>query len=515
MNRHTTTYHEPASYMEPVPGVVPAVSGRTPIACQNCATAKTGCDKRVPCSRCAEKGLPCEARYARRSMKAALRAAQVTAAYNQQLAVQSQRDQTQQGLPGQLAGIDIELRRRQSSRSESEALSPHVKMIPREATQHLMSSPQAANGAEPFSASTGIDGVEELMPFHGDFPLPDPTYQDFMAWPDFAVDFDMYGHNLPIMGTDAPATAFTQLSDVSSSSDPTSSSSRRSTHTRGTSVVDLDAAMKPLNPIAGNLENAMMSEFDPVIASEPAWPLARCNPPIFSGTCPQTAIIHLENLERSKDELIWAPLETYMRQIEWDESDLESVVPMTARSRDRMLAIAQSFLHKALDIHRRGLNDVPRAGHPSPGSFNFIVLPPTRLLDFFLRNFVRSMSHYFPLTVSSRVDPNDLVINDQASTLLVLLMVAQGATTVPRAESQDLATGLTETCRLSLFDIIEKDVGLSANPVVLRCALLFTVLGAWSGDKWLMDIAMGQRGMYLAVSLQYSLKTFSNKLTDA
>ncbi|KAG7107001.1 Transcription factor PfmaH like protein [Verticillium longisporum] len=47
--------------------------------------------------------------------------------------------------------------------------------------------------------------------------------------------------------------------------------------------------------------------------------------------------------------------------------------------------------------------------------------------------------------------------------------------------------------------MIEKDVELSADPVALRCALLFTTLGAWSGDKWLMDIAMGQRGMYLSM----------------
>lgn len=485
--------------MEPVPGAVPAVSGRTPIACQNCATAKTGCDKRVPCSRCAEKALPCEARYARRSMKAALRAAQVTAAYNQQLVAQSQREQPQQGLPGQLVDMDAELRRRHSPSSASEALSPHTKVNSRGQEHHLLNSPQTEPGAENFAAAVGaIDGVDDLMPFHGDFPLPDANYQDFMAWPDFPVDFDMYSQNLPIMGLDVSATAFTQLSDASSSSDPTSS--RRSTHTRGTSVAELDGALKPLDQALKNTGHAMIQELDPVIAAEPAWPLARCNPPIFSGACPQTAITHLENLERSKDELIWAPLERYLEQIEWDESDLGSVIPMTARSRDRMLAITQSFLHKALDIHRRGINDLPRAGHPSPGAFNFIVLPPTKILDFFLRNFVRSMSHHFSLTVSSCVDPNNLVINDQASTLLILLMVAQGATTVPRSEAQDLAAGLTETCRLSLFDLIEKDVGLSANPVVLRCALLFTILGTWSGDKWLMDIAMGQRGMYLAVS---------------
>lgn len=51
------------------------ISGRTLIACQNCASAKTGCDKKIPCSRCLEKNLQCIARYARRASKAAIRAA--------------------------------------------------------------------------------------------------------------------------------------------------------------------------------------------------------------------------------------------------------------------------------------------------------------------------------------------------------------------------------------------------------------------------------------------------------
>jgi len=115
--------------------------------------------------------------------------------------------------------------------------------------------------------------------------------------------------------------------------------------------------------------------------------------------------------------------------------------------------------------------------------------------------------------------PNELMqlSNGKASSLLLLLMVAQGAMATPTVEARYLTSGLTEACRLSLFDIIEKDIVLSSDPIVLRCALLFTTLAAWSGDKWHMDvgdflaawrgrasltiqIAMGQPGMYIAVS---------------
>ncbi|MBE3048562.1 hypothetical protein IMZ48_39885, partial [Candidatus Bathyarchaeota archaeon] len=145
-----------------------------------------------------------------------------------------------------------------------------------------------------------------------------------------------------------------------------------------------------------------------------------------------------------------------------------------------------------------GVDDIDH--FPSPGNFNFLVLPPNEMLEYFLRSYVRSLSSYFNLLLGGCVDPNEMLINNQASTLLVLLMIAQGASAVPMPEARYLAAGLTETCRISLFDVIEKNVEFSADPVALRCALLFTILGAWSGDKWLMDIAMGQRGMYLAVS---------------
>jgi hypothetical protein len=157
-----------------------------------------------------------------------------------------------------------------------------------------------------------------------------------------------------------------------------------------------------------------------------------------------------------------------------------------------MLAITQKFLHKALEIHgSSGGRD---------GYSGFVVLPPSDIIQYFLRSYVRSLSVYYPLIVSNCVNPNDMLADCRPSTLLLLLMIAQGAAAMPVAEARYLSTGLTETCRISLFDIIEKNVELSADPIALRCALLFTLLGSWSGDKWLMDIAMGQRGMYMAVS---------------
>ncbi|KAH7339206.1 hypothetical protein BKA66DRAFT_555225 [Pyrenochaeta sp. MPI-SDFR-AT-0127] len=50
-------------------GIIPKSAGRTPIACGNCAKTKTKCDKKFPCSRCAQRNLKCTLRPTRRASK--------------------------------------------------------------------------------------------------------------------------------------------------------------------------------------------------------------------------------------------------------------------------------------------------------------------------------------------------------------------------------------------------------------------------------------------------------------
>ena len=194
---------------------------------------------------------------------------------------------------------------------------------------------------------------------------------------------------------------------------------------------------------------------------------------------------------------MWKLLDRNTGPNEEDQKQCISVVSLNPRTRVRILAITQSFLHTALESHRGGLKD-SKSGSPD-SAFNYLVLPPSNVLEYFLRSYVRSLSPYYTLINGSTLDPNELMLNNQASTLLLLLMIAQGATALPSAEARCLAAGLTETCRISLFHVIEKDIELSADPVILRSALLFAIIGAWSGGAWHMNIAMGQRGMYLSM----------------
>ena len=249
-----------------------------------------------------------------------------------------------------------------------------------------------------------------------------------------------------------------------------------------------------------SIDDATPRGFDAVITAEAAWPLARCNPLIYSDTCPGTAYVHLEALEQlSKQKGAWDALEKYLEQVDWNFQGLAHVAPIKSATRDNMLAIMQSFLHKALENHRGGVNGQNQKDS-CPSLPFYLVLPPSKVLECFLRSYVRNLSFLYPLMSPGYLDPNKMVQNNQASTLLVLLMIAQGASTIPSPEARALAAGLVGTFRISLFDLIEKDIQMCANPINLRCALLSTHLCTWSGDKWLMDIAMGQRGIYMSVS---------------
>jgi hypothetical protein len=254
-----------------------------------------------------------------------------------------------------------------------------------------------------------------------------------------------------------------------------------------------------------SIADAGIPDLGAIIAAQDGWTVFRCTPSIPSSSCPRTARMNLERLELSlrnhEGWSTWTP--------QWDESDFQQggqvmVAKLQESTRDKLLAITQSFLHKALDIHKDGMSTSSSSGE-SPGSHtsgsNFVLLPPARVLEYFLKSYANSFERYYPTSARGVLDPNELMqnYNDKASSLLILMMIAQGAMNIPSIEARWLTGGFTEACRISLFDLIEKNIIMAGDPIVLRAALLFTVQAAWSGDKWQMDIAMGQRGMYFAM----------------
>ncbi|KAI0849329.1 hypothetical protein F5Y00DRAFT_252975 [Daldinia vernicosa] len=514
LQRHHSTYHEARDPMEPLPGGVPTIAGRTPIACLNCAQAKTGCDKRVPCARCADKNLECQARFARRSSKAALRAAQATAAMSStqnQITIPPQPSIT---TTATTVNPDPLIKTSGSESPENTCnattIDPRIQQHENPVKKDSPANSQMSSDEFPSphprveSFDPRVESFDDLFNLSSNYISEEPSYQDMLTWTEYPLDLDMYADNMDNMDltqANVALSTFKEPSDISSNSEHISSS-RGSIHTRSTSIMstcDLESTIKSVDMTLNTPTDTTIREFQSVIVAESAWPLARCNPLTYSNTCPRTAIVHLECLEqKSRQEGTWSALEQYLEQVDWDAADMASVIPMTSRTRDNMLAITQTFLHKALEIHRGGLNS-PAKSYTAPRLISFLILPPTKVLEYFLRSYVRNLSFFYSLVSAGCVDPNEMLQNNQAAALLVLLMIAQGASAVPTAEARALSAGLIETCRISLFDIIEKDIEMCADPTTLRCALLFTLLGAWSGDKWLMDIAMGQRGMYISM----------------
>ncbi|OWP00293.1 hypothetical protein B2J93_3704 [Marssonina coronariae] len=496
LQRHHFTYHEAQDPMQPVAGAVPTIAGRTPIACIHCANAKTGCDKAVPCSRCAEKNLPCEARFARRSGKASMRSQSLSHASTVQRAPGSPR------VANRLAPKEPKLESPPALGASPGAA--QVQSPPQTTPGYASSMPAFNFGTTPFHPSPSESvrgGMDAFMCMDEDMLGADPGYQDLMMWNPYPAELDLFPS--PVGGK--LGGPFLDMAESYAGSDALVSHSMHTSislpHTGSTSIssqADLERPSRIVDHGGMRAGEGMIPEFEVVIAAESAWPLARCSRPVFSGACPRTAILHLENLEQhSRYESTWTMPDAIIGAADGDYKNQISVVPFSSGTRDRILAITQSFLHTALETHRGGMKAWDK-GSPHP-NFNFLVLPPSTVLECFLRSYVRSLAPYYTLINGGALDPNELVLNNQASTLLLLLMIASGATAVATSEARCLTAGLTETCRISLFNIIEKDVELSADPVVLRCALLLTILGAWSGDAWHMKMAMGQRGMYLSM----------------
>lgn len=494
MQRHHFTYHEVKEPMQPVPGGVPPIAGRTPIACINCASAKTGCDKRVPCSRCAEKNLPCEARFARRTAKAANRQASSSSLSTVSTAQHTHIDNNS---PERVI--------RKDSINEGgnfhpgNAIDPQLQGSPPKKQEYPPPGLHSVTDVFVPSPDGSGQAMDTFMCLNDEFLAEEVNYQDLMIWNQYPSELEMYPNSGPELHHPLEIPTFMELAEASSSLEAAANGSmdtaQSMSHTRTTSETSQAEYERPLNQIELEVSNTREAI---VIAAEAAWPLARCNHAMPSGSCPRTAIIHLENLEQhSRHESTWKLLDHNINPTNEDHQNEVSVVPLNSRTRDRILAITQSFLHTALETHRGGLKESKSGNRDS--AFNYLVLPPSNVLEYFLRSYVRSLAPYYTLINGSSLDPNELMLNNQASTLLLLLMIAQGAMGLPSAEARCLAAGLTETCRISLFHVIEKDVELSADPIILRSALLFTIIGAWSGDAWHMNIAMGQRGMYLSM----------------
>ncbi|KAI1751688.1 hypothetical protein F4782DRAFT_540733 [Xylaria castorea] len=503
LSRHLSTYHIEKDDLQRTPGSVHTLNGKTQIACRACAQAKTGCDKSLPkCTRCVDKGLPCELRYARRSSKAAARAEASAANHKQQEAsmlapLPEAKPDSMTAMP-EIRSIGVQAtqlddRLRISTPPEEAPLTIDPRVSQHDHLRMKSTPTDLFPGSEGLYTTALMGGIHDGLQYDAGFL---PQEMSAYEWRDGVYSDLMVSMQTPQENVRNP----TYMMSPPSANSEELVSPTIATHTRRNSTMSPNMLETAIGEIEPDIPPDDRSPaLQAMIAAEPGWPLARCNRLVYSGGCRRTAFLHLNHLKRNLNhEGAYSSL-TELSMAEQSGIGLPLVTPIRSETRDKILAIAQSFLHKALDTHSngRGYDDEQQNGDPR--LLTFLVLPSSENLDYFLQSYVRSLHFYYSLVSSNRLDPNDMIERNQTATLLVLFMIAQGASGVPIEEARALSTGLIETCRISLFDIIEKNVTMCADSTVHRCALIFTLLAAWSGDKWLMDIAMGQRGMYLAM----------------
>ncbi|KUJ23219.1 uncharacterized protein LY89DRAFT_573888 [Mollisia scopiformis] len=485
LKRHCAAYH--GQTLTDSIEATSTVKARTAIACKSCAKAKTGCDKKVPCSRCVTKQIQCEPRYLRRGMGG---------------------NKNQQPTTPPKDGDNTNNNSSNESGSPKESAPDTLKEAEVfDSTEFFGSSPTKNESS--VQEQMEISFVEPLQKFSNDFQgdinILDAEAQisEFTSWNDFAFDQEMYSTDNILPGNDLDSY---NLSDQMETIKTPASNLVTPALTICTSPsINKTSFLQEVSPNQARLSinNANFidrwspHDFQVIIAAEDAWPIACCNAQIFSGVCPRTASFHLKSLQQVCDnENVWTSFDTSFSQM--DANDVE-IVPLSPGTREKIVAITQSFLHKVLATQMGELHG--RSGQSEPS--RFLILPPPNILESFISNYSRNLAVYFSLLPGGRLNINELMVDSQSSTLLVILMIAQGSTSVSSAEAKYLAMGLTEICRLSLFEAIDRNTGLSADFVMLHCAFLFVLLGAWGGDKWHMNVAVGHTPM-LILMLKYA-----------
>ncbi|CAK3988559.1 transcriptional regulator [Lecanosticta acicola] len=546
LQRHYTVHGRDQNQQE-IPaanGMIPKSAGRTPIACSNCAKTKTKCDKKFPCSRCAGRNLRCTLRPTRRASKNAARVGippegavaippgmQAPVGENGVQQPQQTQSPPQHPQPIKPASPKNNMAPVQEEKTSAPAVDgPPSHFVEQQPT----SGPTPPNSFSPpmptpgFLQHTPMSGYNEFQTMGKDSSdagssprfmldwsqMQMPMGYDGMIQPHLIMNPDMaFDPNMPLAPNGDGLLHI--MPDVANGMAPLITPLETPKIERSFSDLELGSSAAAFQPQRHGSVPSMHSvqsvqdikgEMPAIITAQDAWSVFRCTPTMPSSFCPKTAKLNLERLEETlrnhEGWSSWSP--------QWDEGDMAggdhlTVMQLHESTRDKLLAITQSFLHKALEIHREGHHhqSSPANEYLTPNSYasNFVLLPPARVLEYFLQSYANCFERYYPLTSRGVLDANELMhcYNDRASSLLVLMMIAQGAMNIPSTDARMLTGGLTEACRISLFDLIERNIIMAGDPIVLHAALLFTVQAAWSGDKWQMDIAMGQRGMYFAM----------------
>lgn len=444
---------------------------------------KAKCDSNSPCNRCRSKKLTCD----RQSKK--VRGATVS---DQSHNVRVDGDDNSPGLTNSHESDNITepVSRNQDGHSVDHLevqfdAEPHPQSQSQKGLGGFLSNRSFVNcAAETVSGPEGLmasgTGLDQNVPSLVEWPATDGCQQ---------IDTPNLRHFVPSNSTSDLTTNVQDL--IRGQNDPSGVNLQVSPQNSHDGPWD-----SSIQPMAEALDHPA------VLEGRDYWTSFRCNPNKDPVICPRTAGIFLESLSQMpKYDRLWSWFDLDFSGSTFTDKIIS--MPLLENTRDTLSAISQSFLQKALEVHKLdpAAASVDAASPNSDVSRGFLVLPPAATLDHFLGEYMRLFEPFYKLIPGGVLDANLLLGGsyNRAGTLLILLMIAQAASSDPATEGRRLSAGLTEVCRISLFDLIEKDVSTCHHSFPVHSALLFITQAIWSGDKWLMDIGSGQRGIYIAV----------------
>lgn len=256
---------------------------------------------------------------------------------------------------------------------------------------------------------------------------------------------------------------------------------------------DMRAGWSSSNTTSGNSIPISIVDHPTIIQAEQNWQVFRCNPQNITSPCPNIAIIHMRGLDEIlSDGCQW--LNSYSWQDKVDPSPHRriSIEPCKFSHRERLLAIIPFLLMKARTVHVDCHKASSVNGSSGAVSPIVVILPQLDMFDRLLRIYGNRFGFYHQLIFGHTLRPDVLMehSNSLVSTLPMLMMIAFGVSTIPTLEARHMASGLAEICRISLQDLIERDVTLITDTKAFQCALLFLMFGIWSGDKFHMDVSL-------------------------
>lgn len=232
--------------------------------------------------------------------------------------------------------------------------------------------------------------------------------------------------------------------------------------------------------------------------TRPQWPYIRCNPGESFGEDRRPCGTVLEDMVALMGNAeAWDIWEVDDMAVDHRSASMSVIDPLASATRDRLLGATQMFLYRAIQNNRPG----SASGRPNFEDLErpLITLPSSTILEGFIECYARRVDSYIGLTPSASIGVNEILHcgSIETGSLLLMLFVAHGALLTPQPQAQVFAAGLTEVCRLTLLDVLEKH-GIS-DPIAGRCALLYLALCAWSSEKFYADLAVVQRGTFLSM----------------